>query len=69
VLRTGLLQLGEYELQGHYNALFLCTDKTKPPSAYQGADRSVHSERGIECPEQSRVAEWLEQAFDRTLFE
>src|SRR6266436_5739485 len=37
--------------------------------AQHAADRLTHSKCDIERLKQSRVAEWLEQAFDRTLFE
>lgn len=33
------------------------------------AHRSAHAQRGIERPQQLRVAEWLEQALQRALFE
>jgi len=39
------------------------------PARHQSASGSVRSECGIESLEQGRVAEWLEQALDRTLFE
>jgi hypothetical protein len=38
-------------------------------SAFAFRKWSVHSHRGIKCLEQSGIAEWLEQALYRTLFD
>jgi len=45
------------------------SDRQTSPEAFQSADRSVDPKSRIECLEQSRVAEWLEQALHRALFE
>jgi len=39
------------------------------PKCVYVADRSPHSERGIERLKQGRIAEWLEQEFDGSLLE
>jgi hypothetical protein len=68
------VQAGELDLGGSPrvksgNVGIGCYQRQSPRREQEYADRSVNSECDMECLKQSLIAEWLEQALDRTLFE